>query len=473
MLPLLLIEELKSIPGFDLDAYLKALTLAPTRGLHLNLCKGEAKEAKAKVEAELGKDALVALGYTEEGFLCHTEKTVGTLPLHHAGAYYMQEPSAMCPVACLPLCEGMRVLDLCAAPGGKSTQIANRIGNTGLLVSNEINHGRCSVLAGNIERMGIQNAIVTNTDAETLSKYLPSYFDAVVVDAPCSGEGMFRKMPEALSDWGADSPAVCKARQLEILAFAEKTLKAGGYLLYSTCTYSPKENEEVVSEFIATHPGFTVIDVPQSIQKVTLPGIAAYGDSLARTRRFYPYFAEGEGQYMALLQKAEGELPTTDSNKKKKDKKESGKKPTNEELAEKKVAESFLLECLGKNSYAPVSFKAGYVLPPSATIEKGEATFPLPTEYIYAFGVKIGEVRKGRVIPYHHFFTAYGQEFQSKLSLSSQDPLVYSYLRGDVIASTAKNGWGVLLVDGYPLGGIKTSDGMAKNHYPTGLRNKA
>lgn len=470
MLPALLIEELRSIPHFDLEAYLRVLEQPPTRALRLNLCKGDPAQAAKKVQEELGENALRPLGYVKEGFYLTTEQSVGALPLHHAGAYYMQEPSAMCPVACLPLQRGMRVLDLCASPGGKSTQIANRIGQEGLLVSNEINHSRCGILAGNIERMGIRNAIVTNTNAQTLAKHLPAFFDAVVVDAPCSGEGMFRKMPEARHDWGADSPAVCKERQLDILFHAAKTLKAGGYLLYSTCTYSLKENEEVVTEFLMTHPDFSIIPVPQDIENVTLPGIEIAPIPLSNTRRFYPYFAEGEGQYMALLQKAEGESEPQKNEKK--SKKESGKKPTLNAVEEKKVVEKFLCDCLScQPRQAPIPFKAGYVLPPVAICEEA-ANFPLPIEYIYAFGVKIGEVRKSRVIPYHHFFTAYGEDFKTKLAISSQDPRVFSYLRGDVISADVQNGWGVILIDGYPLGGIKVTNGMAKNHYPTGLRNK-
>ena len=472
MLPASYIEELKAIPEFDIEAYLEALKQSPARGLHLNLTLAEYPTAKAAVEQELGKDALTPLAYTKDGFLCKTEKPIGQLPLHHAGAYYMQEPSAMCPVACLPLEKGMRVLDLCAAPGGKSTQIANRIGEEGLLVANEINHSRCSILAGNMERMGIRNAVVTNTDAETLARYFPAYFDAVVVDAPCSGEGMFRKMPESVSDWGADSPAVCAKRQLEILSYAAETVKPGGYIVYSTCTFSKCENEDVVAEFLSTHPDFSILSVPEEVQKVTVAGIEEKNLPLSKTRRFYPYLGQGEGQYMALLQKAEEDAETEPKNKKKKDKKDSQRKPTAEEIKEKRVVTDFLAECLQEgitvNAYP---FKAGYALPPSALLQNGQVDFPLPHEHIYAFGVKIGEVRKSRVIPYHHFFTAYGRDFKTKLSLSGKDPLVFSYLKGDVIPCDSGNGWGVILVDGYTLGGIKVSLGMAKNHYPTGLRN--
>lgn len=476
MLPQPYIEELKALAHFDVDAYLTALTLPPVRGLHINLCKKcDIAMAMSAVEKELGEYALTPLPYANDGFICSTEQAVGTLPLHHAGAYYMQEPSAMCPVACLPLIEGMTVLDLCASPGGKSTQIANRIGEKGLLVSNEINHSRCAILAGNIERMGIQNAIVTNTDAKTLADYLPCFFDAVMVDAPCSGEGMFRKMPEATEEWTKDSPLLCKARQLEILSHAEKTLKKGGYLLYSTCTFSQEENEEVVWQFLKEHSNFRVCDIPHEVKEVTLPGIAVHQDtSLSLTRRFYPYHAKGEGQFMALLQKTE----EPNDQKEPTHVKKSGKKAVSgrqdpKSNQDKTAAVSYIEEYLESIDPTPICpFKQGYSLLPSALQKADSFPFPLPTEYIYAMGVKIGEVRKGRLVPYHHLFTAYGKSFKTKLSLSAKDPRVYAYLKGEVVECDLPNGWACLTVEGYPLGGIKVTDGIAKNHYPTGLRNR-
>ncbi|MBO5788397.1 MAG: RsmB/NOP family class I SAM-dependent RNA methyltransferase, partial [Clostridia bacterium] len=238
MLPKEYIANLKALQGFDYDAYQTALCAPPTRGLHVNLCKGSTGHVPALICEEWQEHALTPLSYSEDCFLVESEKSVGQLPLHHAGAYYMQEPSAMTPVCCLALKKGMRVLDLCAAPGGKSTQIANKIGESGLLVSNEIHPGRCAILAGNIERMGIRHAVVTHTDAQNLAQYLPHYFDAIVVDAPCSGEGMFRKTPEAIEEWQESSPLFCAKRQKEILSHAAKMLKSGGCLVSSTCTFS-------------------------------------------------------------------------------------------------------------------------------------------------------------------------------------------------------------------------------------------
>ena len=461
MLPLLLIEELKSIPGFDLDAYLKALTLAPTRGLHLNLCKGEAKEAKAKVEAELGKDALVALGYTEEGFLCHTEKTVGTLPLHHAGAYYMQEPSAMCPVACLPLCEGMRVLDLCAAPGGKSTQIANRIGNTGLLVSNEINHGRCSVLAGNIERMGIQNAIVTNTDAETLSKYLPSYFDAVVVDAPCSGEGMFRKNPETIDEWSTENVERCFERQKEILEIAEKFVCAGGKLVYSTCTYNKFEDEAVVDWFLENF-NFEIKDVNEEIKKVTIPSNIKNGNK-DYARKFLPYAGEGEGQFVAVFENKDDDRKTSLYSKKHyRSVSQIGQSENKlvKEFAASSLFEEFswrdLYRIGGSIFYAPQGFNT-------------DLQTALEDLKFLAVGVKIGTIEKGRFEPSHNIFMAMADKFKYKIELGEDE--LKKYMHGEELSTNINaKGYGVVTVGGYAIGGVKIVQNRLKNLYPRGLR---
>lgn len=477
MLPKAFLDKQQLWLGEQFDEYLAAMQKSATRGLHLNLCKGIAPLSCDDIAKELGRP-LQPLSYASDGFLLQDgcEISVGKLPLHHAGAYYMQEPSAMAPVCCLPLREGMKVLDLCASPGGKSSQIANRIGETGLLVANEINPQRCATLAGNIERMGIRNAIVTNTDAKTLAFHLHHYFDVVVVDAPCSGEGMFRKTPEAIAEWQESTPALCATRQKEILSYAIHMLKPNGFLLYSTCTFSHEENEDVLSWLLTEYPAFTLCPVPVAVQNVTLPGLHSEAHDLSLARRFSPHYASGEGQFMALLQKnnALDELPLFSFGPSPhKQKKAPSSFVGKTQDADKKVAISFVAEVLTEKGRVccptPMPFKDGFTLPPNACLD----TFPLPHKEIYAYGVKLGEVRKGRVVPFHHFFTAYGHHFKQIVSFSSQNPLVLSYLRGESVPCDTPNGWGVLAVDGYAIGGVKITDGMAKNHYPSGLRNHA
>ena len=235
----------------ELSLYLAAMQESPSRALHVNTAK-----SGTTVE-ELLCGRLSRIPYAEDGFYIETDEKLGNHPLHHAGAFYMQEPSAMMPIASAAITRGMRVLDLCASPGGKSTQIANRIGETGLLVSNEIHPTRCATLAGNIERMGLRNAIVTNTDAKTLGEALPAFFDAVVVDAPCSGEGMFRKMPEAIDEWSPELPTLCAERQRGILDDIAPALRPGGLLVYSTCTINPQENQNIVEKFLRQNRDFS------------------------------------------------------------------------------------------------------------------------------------------------------------------------------------------------------------------------
>ena len=365
----------------------------------------------------------------------------------------MQEPSAMMPIASAKIFSGMRVLDLCASPGGKSTQIANRIGEQGLLVSNEINASRCATLAGNIERMGLKNAIVTNTDAKTLGDALPAFFDVIVVDAPCSGEGMFRKMPEAIDEWNDDLPQLCAERQRGILEDIIPALRPGGLLVYSTCTFSREENEDTVLHFLKTHPDFSPEALPEAVLRHTV------GDSDAM-RRFYPHVARGEGQFCALLRRSPDALVPSAKKNKSKDKEKRSPGFSDGDL---KLIASFLNETLAtKDHPTPVPFKGSAVLAP--------CVLPLPERVIYSAGVTVGSIVKGRIVPHHAFFTAYGREFIRRLSLSLDDPRVASYLHGDTVSADLPNGWASVTVEGYPLGGIKVSDGVAKNHYPKGLR---
>lgn len=431
----------------ELALYLSAMEKAPTRALHANA----AKEGGAITD--IFRDLLTPIPYAEDGFYIETDEKLGNHPLHHAGAFYMQEPSAMMPIAAAPITPGMRVLDLCASPGGKSTQIANRIGSTGLLVSNEIHPTRCATLAGNIERMGIRNAIVTNTDANTIGNALPSFFDAVVVDAPCSGEGMFRKMPEAALEWTPELPKLCAKRSRGILDEIAPALRPSGLLVYSTCTFSREENEDTVEYFLETHPDFTLESLPNAV----LTHTAGESDAM---RRFYPHVARGEGQFCALLRRAcDAPAPEQRSGKNR------GKEKAPPRLSEGdlKFVRSFLDEVLlpGQRP-TPIPFKGSVVLAP--------AVLALPEHAIYSAGVTLGSIVKGRIAPHHAFFSAYGAEFRRRLELSLDDPRLAAYLHGDTVACELENGWGAVTVCGYPLGGIKISSGTAKNHYPKGLR---
>ncbi len=457
MLPIAYTKRMEALLGEEYPRYLEEMEKTPTKALHINRYKA--------CKTPLGErfpGGLTPIPYAEDGYYIEGNLPLGKHPLHHGGAYYMQDPSSMVPVCSADVKEGMRVLDLCAAPGGKSTQLANRIGEGGILVSNEIVPSRCTVLGGNGERMGLTNQIITSTDAPTLGAAYSGFFDVVVVDAPCSGEGMFRKYPEAVGEWSPQNVTACQKRQLEILEGIEGALKPGGELIYSTCTFSLEENEEVVREFLLRHPGYRLLPVPDAVKAVTAPGVLLpEGDCDTvtsihqHTRRFYPHSGRGEGQFVARFQKGEGDTPKTKQQKK------SALKPLSKEEA--RVFEAFLQETVGDAALLEdaVVLKGNICLVP-----KGVPVFEGIT---YGAGVRAGRVEKGRFIPEHWFSMAYGSRFLHKIDFACDDPNLFRYLRGETFPHEGR-GWGCVLVDGCPVGLVKISGGVCKNHYPKGLR---
>ena len=354
----------------------------------------------------------------------------------------------MLPVAAAPLREGMRCLDLCASPGGKSAQIRNRIGETGFLLSNEIMPARCKVLAGNLERIGAVRTIVSHADARRIASWYPSYFDFVLVDAPCAGEGMFRKYPESVSEWNEKLPAFCAERQKELLTEAKKTLAPEGYLLYSTCTFSAEENEEIVRFLLDTDPTLTLKPFPDWICALTEPAIG-----FPECRRFYPFLSPGEGQFMALFQKKDGQ-GRNDAPAFRDARSWIGRQ-------EMDAAVSFLENTFEQYGDLPLC-KIGDRL---AALDE-----PVPNCNIYAAGVMVGEVQKGRLVPHHALFKAYGHRALRKWALDPDDPLLGDYLSGRELPCTLEDGWGAVTTLNLPVGGVKVVGGVAKNHYPKGLR---
>lgn len=460
MIPSEFLARMRNILGEEYDSFYTALMDEQNvRAVRYNPDKIEKKD----FISALGKD-ISPLSYTESGYICHIDK-IGHHPLHHAGAIYSQDPGAMAPLSCLTVEKGWRVADFCAAPGGKSTQLASMVGDNGLVLSNEINLARCKTLASNLERLGVKNAIVTNVSTDVLASWFPSFFDLVVVDAPCSGEGMFRKYDVAGEEWSPELVPMCAQRQAEILSHAAKTVTRGGYLLYSTCTFSVEENEANVDRFLEEHPEFSVCDVCERVKQVTADGVAFEGakhpDALKMARRFYPHLHPGEGQFMCLMQKEGGEVrervPYTPPKS----------LLTKEETS---VAQSFLKETLKE----PIS----KILPNYILAKQGDFICLLPAEIllppyrVYLAGVTLGSMQKGRLTPHHHFFSALGKQFRIRLELPVDSRELSAYLHGDTVpAPNLPNGYGVATVLGAPIGGIKVVDGIAKNHYPKGLRS--
>ena len=377
------------------------------------------------------------IAWAEHGYYTDKEK-LGDSPFHHAGLYYSQEPSAMCAVPLLDVQPSEKVLDLCSAPGGKATQIAGYMQGQGILVCNEIVSSRAKILSQNIERMGVKNAVVTNETPQNLAKRLVEYFDKILVDAPCSGEGMFRKnADEALKEWSEENVALCASRQAEILHQASKMLKVGGRLVYSTCTFSQEEDEKQVQNFLCAHPEFTLL----------------------KQEKLYPHKCLGEGHFAALFEKR-GESEKPELPVRLKEYKRFVSRET--EKAYREFESKFF-----KQQYAYSLHEAKGVL-----YELPKGVFDLQGISLLRAGVRLGEMKNGRFEPNHALAMAVkADECKNVVSYDITDARVERYLRGEAIEDeNAKQGWCLVCVQGYPIGLGKAVGGLVKNHLPKGIR---
>lgn len=386
-----------------------------------------------------------------EGWRLLEDVKMGKTPEHHAGMLYMQELSAMMPVSFLPLKHDDWVLDLCSAPGGKSIQVANRIPN-GLIVSNEIIKSRANVLKSNIERMGLRNVCITNNIPKELEECFGGIFDAVVVDAPCSGEGMFRKDEQAILNWSQMNVEACATRQLAILETANKMLKQEGFLLYSTCTFSPEENEMVVAQFCLKH-NYSIIPLQY---EGAVAGIKIGQQPTDGCLRFYPHKFAGEGQFVALLQKRERCDSFVNKN--------IHFKPLAKFPTEKKLFEEFCKQNL--HDYEELIDNCVY---------NNNTIYYLTNFQIAQSGVRlvsggviIGEIAKSRFEPAHNLATCFGGKFVKQVELSQNE--AEQYIKGQTIACDVQ-GYVALRYKGVVFAMGKASSGVIKNHYPKGLRN--
>ncbi len=370
----------------------------------------------------------------------------GKHPIHHAGAVYFQEPSAMSAATLLSPQKGERVLDLCAAPGGKSTQLASYLEGEGVLWCNEYVHSRANILLSNIERSGIGNAVVSSCDPEVLCSALSEYFDKVLVDAPCSGEGMFRRDSDAYGEWSPEHSDSCAVRQLKILDSAKKALKIGGILVYSTCTFSKAENEDVVAEFLNNNPDFELLNSNENFGRVALDG---------KSIRIFPMDG-GEGHFAAKLRRVSGndsgyveELKTTDI---------------------KKIPDfvrAFFMDTfkdIGMLGRAYLQGDKLYMLPKVCPEIKGLG--------VLRVGVFAGTVKKNYFEPAHALFMAENPEnIRRKVDLKLDDHRVQKFLHGEEIdVDDALKGYTAVCVEGITTGYGKVSGGKLKNKYPKGLR---
>ncbi len=405
--------------GADFPAFCAALQEPPKKALHINTLKTDRTELK-----KLLGMPLPALSENPDGAAVPPDFNPNATPLHAAGLFYMQEATAQAPVAALMLPENPVVLDLCAAPGGKSAQLAAKM-HGGVLFSNEIVPSRAEVLAGNLERMGVVNAIVTNSEPKPLCERLKARCDLVLVDAPCAGEAMFRKDEQAVRDWSLEHVETCAVRQRAILEDAAKAVKPGGALVYSTCSFSPQENEETVRYFLDRHTEFSIVE----------------------TQRLYPHTSAGEGQFFAVLSRQGMRVPSVFSIGK------SDKVPVFETFQEQLRLPAGQIRLL----------KDGRVLLLPAM------PFPFDGVKLVRAGLLLGELRGSRFEPAHALAMA-GKEtpFYRTCALSFDEAM--RYLRGETLQRDAEKGYGAATFAGHALGLYKASDGMLKNHYPKGLR---
>lgn len=428
------------------------------QGLRLNPWKADREDFLVNTSFHLRP-----VPWEAHGFYYEREDAPGKHPYHEAGVYYIQEPSAMAPAAYLQAKPGERVLDLCAAPGGKSTQIAAAMMGEGLLVSNEIHPARAKILSENIERMGIRNALILHEIPQRLRRHFGCYFHRIMVDAPCSGEGLFRKQEDAYQEWSPENVAMCGRRQDEILEEAYDMLLPGGRMVYSTCTFAPNENEGSVSRFLFRHPDMSIVEVEK---------FAGMGDGNAtwceaaegieRTIRLWPHRIEGEGHFVAVLQK-DGVLP------------ELGDETdyrTEKTLSYQtlKDLQAFAKDCLVDTS----ALQEGHFL------NFGEQLYLVPKGLPSLKGLKVlrpglhlGTRKKNRLEPSHAWaLSLRPSEVRRHCNLSRDDVRTTAYLKGETFRAQGEKGWYLISVDGYSIGWGKLVGDTMKNHYPKGLRRE-
>jgi NOL1/NOP2/sun family putative RNA methylase len=449
--------RMSALLGEEYEAFADALTKEAVRGLRVNTLKTSID----KIEGSFSEN-LIPLPYASDGFIIKNSSGIGNTPEHHAGMIYIQDPGAMATANALDILPGWKVLDMCSAPGGKSGQAAAKIGDSGFLLSNEYVPKRAKTVVSNFERLGVKNAIVTSLDTIELPKLFSGIFDLVIADVPCSGEGMFRKSDEAVAEWSEENVSACAQRQRKIIKNAVSLVKPGGYLLYSTCTYSLEENEMIIDEFLSENADFELVPVKKALADATRPGITfdgAKSKNLHLARRFYPHVSEGEGQFMALMKRRENsEVSQTILYK-------DASKPLSKD--ENVAIKRFFDTCL---KHAP----DGRITKVGDNIVILSHGFPIPPKSVFSAGVLAGTVEKGLFFPSHQFFSAYGDLFLKRENLKSGDARITKYLRGEEIEAKeiSDGGFCVITYEGATLGGGKVSLGKIKNHYPKGLRIK-
>lgn len=459
----------------EYDAFVETLEQPPYRGIRVNTLKTEADELVRLLGGFL---ELRPVPFCGTGFYIPADiRGLGNHPLHVAGAFYMQEPSAMAAVGALAPQPGERVLDLCAAPGGKSSQIAAALRGEGILVANDFVESRARVLSSNLERMGADNCLVTSMRPDALCQRLSGWFDRVLVDAPCSGEGMLRREPSAAENWSEENIRACAHRQAKILDSAARAVRPGGWLCYSTCTFAPEEDEQTVAAFLHRHPDFFIADIPGgNWGQPGRPYLAPSCPGLEKTRRIFPRLG-GEGHFVALMRKGDdAAMCVAGANT-------SATEPTarvKKHGRRERYVRSARADDQGKAVELFMNFwrqtfygqPLGNILPFENKIFLTPSTLP-PLEGLRVLraGLPAGEATGKRFIPAHALFASPAVTPRRMLDFSPDAPALRDFLQGAEIAATGlDDGYAGVRVCGMALGFGKVSGSRLKNHYPKGLR---
>lgn len=450
--------------GAEAAELLRCLQQEPVVGLRVNTLKTPAANFRALAPWQL-RD----VPWCQDGFRLEAQANSprpGLYPLHAAGVYYLQEPSAMAVVEALNPQPGERVIDLAAAPGGKSTHILSKLQHQGVLVANELTASRVKALGENLERWGARNAVITSETVAKLAHIWPARFDRVLLDAPCSGEGMFRKSQEAQAMWSTTSIAACASRQKDLLQDAAKLVKPGGVLVYSTCTFAPEENEGVIADFLSHHDAWKLapLTLPGTEQgRPAWSGCSTWSNSrhpLERSVRLWPHKVAGEGHFVAKLRLSAGNGAAAPL-----------KKPRFTPAPKEALRqwEAFVAQALAhdpcENAALSVQGDRLYAVTPDTLAFTSGALKTLRS------GLWLGTLKKNRFEPSHALALALGATDAAQLALELEDARLLAYLRGEVIEdAAARGGWLLLCAAGFPLGWGKASAGNIKNFYPKGLR---
>lgn len=449
-LPQNFLDKMEKLLGNEFTEYLDSFSKPSHAGLRVNTMKIKPEEFE-----KLSSFSLSQIPWTEKGYYYNVKEQPAKHPYYYAGLYYIQEPSAMIPASLLPIEKGDKVLDLCAAPGGKSTELAAKLNGSGVLISNDISNSRIKALIKNLELFGVKNTIVLNETPEKLAKKMEGYFDKILIDAPCSGEGMFRKDPAVMKYYEQNGVEYYHNIQKNIIRNAAKMLKPGGMLLYSTCTFSPEENEGTIQYLLQECPEFSVIPVKeQQAFSHGRPEWVNGPEELKNAVRIWPHKSEGEGHFAALLKKADDGSRFENAYKYKTVKLSDD---TREFLS--KLGIEIPMERLEFHE------DRLYLLPEYVPELKGL--------HILRCGLFLGEEKKKRFEPSQALANALkAVEYGETIDFSIQDERVIKYLKGETITieDETKKGWQLVCVDGFPLGWGKANGGILKNKYLAGWR---